>query len=114
VTRFHLTVQRPDYDTVQVAVHGALDLARAYEFDDAMRDIERTAPGRLVLDLRELEFADTSGLARLVAVRRRCRRSGRRLVVVRGPQVIQQIFATMPEAEQFDIVSDPAEVLAVG
>jgi anti-sigma B factor antagonist len=112
VTPIQLTVQRPDEDTVHVAVHGALDLVRAYDFDDAMRRIERDSPRRLVLDLRSLDFLDATGLARIFAVRRRCRRHGRRLVVVRGPNAVQQLFATALIDEQFELVSDPSEVLA--
>ena len=112
MTPIQLTVQRPDHDTVHVTIHGALDHIRAYDFDDAMRRIERNAPGRLLLDLRSLEFMDTTGLARLVAVRRRCRRSGRRLVIVRGPLAIQRIFAFSSTDEQFELVGDPSEALA--
>ena len=112
MTPIHLTVQRPDQDTVHVTIHGALDLLRAYDFDDAMRRIERDSPGRMLLDLRPLEFLDTTGLARIFAVRRRCRRHGRRLVVVRGPNAVQRLFATALVDEQFELVSDPSEVLA--
>ena len=112
MTSIDLTVQHPDRDTVQVTVRGALDLVRAYDFDDAMRRIERDSPGRMLLDLRPLEFLDTTGLARIFAVRRRCRRNGRRLVVVRGPNTVQRLFATALVDEQFEVVSDPSEVLA--
>jgi anti-anti-sigma factor len=112
VTPLHLTVQRPDEDTLHVTIHGALDLLRAYDFDDAMRRIERESPRRMLLDLRWLESMDTTGLARIFAVRRRCRRNGRRLIVVRGPNVVQRLFATALIDEQFEVVSDPAEALA--
>ena len=110
MTSIDLTVQHPDRDTVQVTVRGALDLVRAYDFDDAMRRIERDAPGRLLLDLRPLEFLDTTGLSRLLAVRRRCRRSGRRLVLVRGPLAVNRIFAMCCD-EQFEVVGHPDEML---
>lgn len=111
MTPINLTVQRPDEDTLHVTVRGALDLVRAYEFDDAMRRIEREAHKRLLLDLRELEFLDTTGLARLLAVQRRCRRARRRLVLVRGPHAVQRIFALCFD-EQFELVGDPSEVMA--
>jgi anti-sigma B factor antagonist len=112
VTPIHLTVQHPDHDTVHVTIHGALDVLRAYDFDDAIRRIERDSPGRLLLDLRRLEFMDTTGLARIFAVRRRCRRHGRRLVIVRGSNAVQRLFATALVDEQFELVSDPSEALA--
>jgi anti-sigma B factor antagonist len=113
VPPIEFTVQHPDFDTVHIKLQGSLDLARAYDFDDAMRRTERTAPGRVLLDLRSLSFLDTAGLSRLVAVRRRCRRTGRRLVLVRGPRSVQQLFALTSLDEQFEVVGDPAELLAV-
>jgi anti-sigma B factor antagonist len=112
VAPIQLTVQHPDFDTIHVSVAGSLDLARAYDFDDAMRRIERDAPGRLLLDLRGLEFLDSSGLSRLVALRRRCRRTGRRLVLVRGSHAVQRLFALTAMNEHFELVRDPAELLA--
>jgi anti-sigma B factor antagonist len=112
VSPIDFTVQHPDFDTVHITLRGSLDLARAYDFDDEMRRIERTAPGRVLLDLRALDFLDTAGLSRLVAVRRRCRRAGRRLVLVRGPRSVHQLFALMSLDEQFELVRDPAELLA--
>jgi anti-sigma B factor antagonist len=112
VPPIQFTVQHPDFDTVHIKLHGSLDLVRAYDFDDEMRRIERTAPGRVLLDLRQLEFLDTAGLSRLVALRRRCRRTGRRLVLVRGPRSVQQLFALMSLDEHFELVRDPDELLA--
>jgi anti-sigma B factor antagonist len=112
VAPLKLAVQHPDFDTVQVTVAGSLDLARAYDFDDAMRRIERDAPGRVLVDLRLLEFLDSTGLSRLVALRRRCRRTGRRLVLVRGSVAVQRLFAATAMNEQFEVVRDPAELLA--
>jgi anti-sigma B factor antagonist len=112
VAPLQLSVKHPDFDTVQVTVEGSLDLARAYDFDEAMRRIERDAPGRVLLDLRTLEFLDSTGLSRLVALRRRCRRTGRRLVLVRGSMAVQRLFAVTAMNEQFEVVRDPAELLA--
>ncbi len=102
-----LTVQHPDCDTVRVVLGGALDLGCAYDFDTAMRRIESNAPGRVLLDLRGLELLDTTGLSRLVALRRRCRRAGRRLVLVPGPRAVQRLLALVSVEEQFELVRDP-------
>jgi anti-sigma B factor antagonist len=110
VAPLQLTVQHPDYDTVQVTIAGSLDVARAYDFDDSMRRIERDAPGCVLLDLRGLDFLDTTGLSRLVALRRRCRRGGRRLVLIRGSQAVQRLFAVTAMNEHFEVVRDPAEL----
>ena len=107
-----LTVQRPDFDTVHVTLQGSLDLARAYEFDEAIRRIERDAPGRVLVDLRALDFLDTTGLSRLVALRRRCRRTGAGSCSCAGSQAVQRLFAVTAMNEHFEVVGDPEESAA--
>ena len=91
-------------------VRGALDLAFAYRFDDVVRRAERDAAETLVLDLRELELLDSAGLSRILAARRRARKAGRRLVLVRGPKAIQRFFAAAAMTEHFEFVGHPDDV----
>jgi anti-sigma B factor antagonist len=108
---FELAVQRLESGPVHVRVRGALDLAHAYRFDDAMRRVERDGDHCIVVDLSELAFLDSTGIARLVALRRRARRSGRRLVLVRGPRAVQRLFSLAALTEHFEIVGDIAAVV---
>ena len=110
VIGFELTVQRPQEGIVQVSLHGSLDLAYAYRFDSAIRPLEREASRALVLDLRELDFLDSAGLARFVSARRRARRANRTLVLVRGSRTIQRLFSLVALEEHFVFVADPCEV----
>jgi anti-anti-sigma factor len=108
-----LTVQHLDGGALHVAVHGAFDLQAAYEFDDAVRRIEDSGSPCVIVDLRDVHFLDSTGLARLVALRRRCRRDRRRLVLVRGRRAVHQLFAVAGVADQFEIVADPSAVPAL-
>lgn len=45
-----------------------IDAACAIQFKDRMREIGKDAPGRVVLDLEQVEFIDSSGLGAIVAV----------------------------------------------
>jgi anti-anti-sigma factor len=106
MTWFKLTVQRhDDQRTAHVRVSGALDLSGACDFDDALRRVERDRPQRLVLDLSALEFLDSAGLARILALRRRCRRAQRQLVLVDGPPVVQRLFGLAGLTGDVDLVS---------
>jgi anti-sigma B factor antagonist len=91
---------------VRVALRGELDLNHAYDFDEELRHVEVGRPPCIVLDLRELTFMDSCGLGRLLAARRRARRDGRRLVLVRGGRAVQQVLAMTGLDEAFEIVSD--------
>ncbi|MGH2969359.1 MAG: STAS domain-containing protein, partial [Solirubrobacteraceae bacterium] len=56
---------------------GELDLATAPALEAALqRALESAASGRVVLDLRELDFIDSSGLRTLLTARRRAEDAG--------------------------------------
>jgi anti-anti-sigma factor len=111
VTGFGLTIEELD-GAVRIALRGELDLAHAYTFDEELRRVEETRPPCVVLDLRELRFLDSCGLARLLAARRRARKLGHRLLLVRGPAAIQRLFALSAVDEAFDMVSEVPAALA--
>lgn len=63
----HLTTELRDTVTL-VTVHAArIDAAVAIQFKDRMREATQGAPGRVVLDLAQVDFIDSSGLGAIVA-----------------------------------------------
>ena len=109
---FGLTVQSLEDGAVRVGLRGELALERAYSFDEELRRVEAERPPCLVLDLRELTFVDSCGVARLLAAQRRARREGRRLVMVRGPASVQRLFAIAALDDAFEFVSDVPAALS--
>ena len=110
---FGLTIESLDGGAIRVALRGELDLEHAYTFDEELRRVEALKPPCLVLDLRGLTFLDSSGLARLLAARRRARRDQRRLLLVRGSRAVQRLMAITAVGEHFETVSEvPADLLA--
>jgi anti-sigma B factor antagonist len=107
---FDLTVQHLGKGAVSIRLRGALDLAYAYRFDDQLRHAERDASSTLILDLRELDFVDSAGMSRILAARRRARRAGRRLVLVRGSFAVQRFLQLAALTEHFEFVSAPEDV----
>jgi anti-sigma B factor antagonist len=101
-----LTLERLSSGAVRIALRGEFDLNHAYTFDEELRRIEDGKPPCIVLDLRELSFMDTCGVGRLVAARRRARRAGRRLVLVRGGRAVQHLLSLSGVDEMFEIVGD--------
>jgi anti-anti-sigma factor len=112
-TSLRLETSAPDRTVRCVALHGELDLDCAYRFDEALRRLEAERPAAIVLDLRGLVFCDTSGLARLLALRRRARRDGWRLLMVRGSAAVQRLLAVTALSEHFEMVSDTDAALAL-
>jgi anti-sigma B factor antagonist len=76
-----LESQRKGGSTV-VSVSGALDLTIAERLDQAIREAEEDG-GAIVVDLREVDFLDSTGLSVLLQARTRQRRDGgQRLSIV--------------------------------
>jgi anti-sigma B factor antagonist len=107
-----LTIARLKGDVVKIALRGELDLEHAYTFDEELKRVEALEVRCICLDLRELTFLDSCGLARLVAARRRAMKAGRRLVLVRGPAAVQRVFQLTAVDEAFEIVNGPEALTA--
>ena len=107
-----LTIEQLKDDAVKISLRGELDLEHAYTFDEELRRIEHSDVTCICLDLRELTFLDSCGLARLVAARRRARKAGRRLVLVRGSAAVQRVFQLTAVDEAFEIVNAPEAAFA--
>src|SRR3954463_3921036 len=108
---FELTVQHMGTGAVSIRLRGALDLAYAYRFDDELRHAERDATSCLILDLRALDFIDSAGMSRTLAARRRARRAGRRLVLVRGSKAVQRFLQLAALTEHFEYINNPEEAM---
>ena len=69
--------------TVVVRVTGDVDVASSQMLDDALTELARQPAGRVMVDLSDVTFMDSSGLRALVQARDRMDR-GRRWLVVCG------------------------------
>jgi anti-sigma B factor antagonist len=98
-------------DVTCLEVSGEFDLARAYEVDAELRGIEALGARTIVVDLREVTFVDSAGLARIMAARRRAEQAGRRFVLVRGCRSMERLLRMTALTEQLEMVSEPRAVL---
>lgn len=79
-------------DEVAVAVSGELDLQSADALEHEVAGLHAAGHERVVVDLRRLEFIDSTGLRVLIELHRTSERQGRHLSLVRGPRPVQRIF----------------------
>lgn len=95
---------------VHIVLRGELDLSTVGKVQDALHQVESTAPPVILLDLSKLTFLDSTGLRCLVTADQRARETGRRLVLVRGPDAVQRVFAITRLEERLEIVDDSSAV----
>jgi anti-anti-sigma factor len=91
-----------------LALRGELDISSAPVLEEALGRLEAGRPSLLVIDLRGLEFMDSTGLRTLVSADQRAREAGRRLAIVRGPEAVDRIFNVTRLDERLELVDDPA------
>jgi anti-sigma B factor antagonist len=104
-----LDVRTEDRDgLVHMALMGELDLSSVAKVQEELRRIEADAPATLVVDLSKLTFLDSTGLRCIVTADERAREQGRRIVIVRGPDAVQRVFAITRLEERLEIVDDAA------
>lgn len=60
-----------DGDAAVIVLTGELDLAVAGELDAAIRDAEGAPIGRIIVDLSQITFVDSTGLSVLLAAKKR-------------------------------------------
>jgi anti-sigma B factor antagonist len=94
-------------DAYVIRLTGELDLARCADLDLALEDAEETMAARIVIDLEELTFIDSSGLETLLSASRRSASNGSRLELTRGKARPAYMFR-LTALEAALPLSDPA------
>jgi anti-anti-sigma factor len=94
----------------RVVLIGELDIASSEGLENELAAIEADSPETVVLDLRRVEFIDSTGLRALIAADQRARSEGRRLAVVRGPNAVERLLAVTQLDQRLEIVDDPDSV----
>jgi anti-anti-sigma factor len=96
-----------DHGAPRLVVSGELDLGSAELLETNLKDLEASEPDLLVLDLRELEFMDSTGLRVVIAADARARERGGRLVVVRAPEEVDRVFKLTRMDQHLELVDEP-------
>jgi anti-sigma B factor antagonist len=80
----------PEREAVRVAPVGELDLTTAGLLETQLHDLRTAGFERVVLDLRELTFIDSSGIRVIVAENRHAQATEREFSLLPGPPAVQR------------------------
>ena len=109
-SQFRVEVRRQGRAAV-IAVVGELDLATGPELEARLHDISSSNTELVVVDLRELEFMDSTGLSIIVRAHQRLTGEGCDLGLVRGSPQVQRLLDLTGVAERIALVGEPEELL---
>ena len=82
----------PERDVVRVVAVGELDLATIAQLQAQIRELRDAGFTHLVLDLRQLTFMDSSGVALILDEDRSARRNGQDFLLISGTPAIQRVL----------------------
>ena len=94
-----------------IAVGGELDLASSPALQEQLDQVSGPDTELLVMDLRELEFMDSTGLSIIVGAHHRLAEEGCHLSLVRGTPQVQRLLDLTGVAERMQLVDTPEEAL---
>jgi anti-sigma B factor antagonist len=100
-------------DHAVLRLDGELDLASVPLLEAAIEKemISADAPATLVLDLRGLEFIDSTGLRAILLQDKRSGELGQTFALVRGSEQVQRLMQMTRVDEHLRIIASPEEIL---
>jgi anti-anti-sigma factor len=101
---------RSENATALLSVAGELDLASSPILE---RELERAladGPGLVIIDLRKLEFMDSTGLSVLIRAHNRAQETGHRLGIVNGSRQVRRLLSLTGVADRLRIVDSVDEL----
>ncbi len=108
--QFQVEVHRNGAAAV-VAVGGELDLASGPELEAELDQLTGPDLQLVVIDLRRLDFMDSTGLSILVRAHQRLASEGCEMGLVKGSQQVQRLLDLTGVAERLRLVDAPEELL---
>jgi anti-anti-sigma factor len=101
-----ISVERSERRT-RVVLAGELDMSNAPELSARLAEAEASSPAVLEIDLRGLDFIDSSGLAVLFATNRRARERGAQVVLIKDHGPIERVLNLARVEDVIDVVDQP-------
>jgi anti-sigma B factor antagonist len=94
-----------------LTVTGELDLVSSPLLERELGRAYGSDADLIALDLRGLEFMDSTGLHLLVRAQRRAEQAGRRLALIKGSEQVQRVLELTGVGDLVRIVASPEELL---
>jgi anti-anti-sigma factor len=109
-TQFRVEVSEEGQGIV-IALGGELDLASSPALEEALERVFDSDTKFVVIDLRALEFMDSTGLSIIVKAYQTADDRERQLFLVNGPPQVQRLLSLTGVADRVSLIDSPEDVL---
>lgn len=97
-----------------LTVSGELDLRTSPELEDRLGQAFDAGAELVILDLRQIEFMDSTGLRVLLGAHQRAHQSGRRFALVKGADQVERVLTLTGVRDLLTVVDAPEDLLTAG
>jgi anti-sigma B factor antagonist len=94
-----------------ISVSGELDLASSPALEEELERACGSDASLVIVDLRELEFMDSTGLSVLVRAHQRAAENSQRFGLVNGSQQVQRLLSLTGVADRLALADAPEDLL---
>jgi anti-anti-sigma factor len=113
ITDFTLVEQSAD-SAIVLAASGELDLRSTPQLEERLEQALDGGSELVILDLRQIEFMDSTGLRVLLSTHQRARERGKRFGLVRGAEQVERVLRLTGVGELLTVVDAPQDLLRGG
>jgi anti-sigma B factor antagonist len=99
---------------VLVKMRGDLDVQVAARATDELTSIEADTPSSVVIDMSDVSFMDSSGMAVIAGAHARATAAGRKFAIVAPPAGVRQAFELSGLDDVIPMVEDVAQLFPDG
>ncbi len=111
----HFRVELRTQDRASVlTISGELDLSSSSELEDNLARAFESASGIVIVDLRELEFIDSTGLSVLVKANQQAQDAGCDFGIVNGVAQVRRLLDLTGVSERLRVADRPEDLLGGG
>jgi anti-sigma B factor antagonist len=87
-----IVASRTEGESLVLSLQGELDLTSAPSFEREIGEAEASNPARIVIDLGQLDFMDSTGLRALLQARERAKAGDKQLALRPGPRQVMRVL----------------------
>lgn len=95
-----------------LAASGELDLRTSPELEERLDKAWASGAELVILDLRGIEFMDSTGLRVLLGAHQRAQETSRRFALVKGADQVERVLTLTGVRDLLTVVDAPEELLA--
>jgi anti-sigma B factor antagonist len=112
-SQFRVDVRNEEGAAV-ITVTGELDLASSPVLEERLHQVFDSDSEIVILDLRELDFMDSTGLSVVVKAHQTAEAAERALCLVKGPPQVQRLLSLTGVADRLRVLDAPEDALRGG